>query len=217
MDLLGVSLVSRFQRAFLPLTLLILATALSACQSHSSSSSPALSERPGHPPAGQAGPTAAAQPAAVPMVEGRDPVMEQGARFMTELQEHKRRLEGNPKDKESLLFLGNANMQISRYEQARHYYRRYLELDPNHVGVRTDLATIYYTEKNVEAAVRELKSVLARDPHYPPALFNLGLIHSMDKKDYPEAVATWEALLKENPDHPKAAEVRQRIEEMKKS
>jgi tetratricopeptide (TPR) repeat protein len=142
--------------------------------------------------------------------------MEQGAKFMVVVNQHKQRLEKNPKDKDALMFMGNANYDINRFDQAKEYYKRYLEIDPAHPGVRTDLATSYYRIKDVDSAVRELKTVLARTPEHEAALYNLGLILRQEKNDNPGAVKAWETLLKAHPNHPKAVEVRKQIDEMKK-
>ncbi|HUK56673.1 MAG TPA: tetratricopeptide repeat protein [Nitrospiria bacterium] len=157
------------------------------------------------------------QAAGTPSPSRRDPLMEQGAHFMSVVMEYKRRLEKNPKDKEALLFLGNANYDINRFDQAKDYYKRYLDIDPTNAGVRTDLATSYYNVKDVDSALRELKSVLSQVPDHEAALYNVGLILWKDKQDKPGAINAWETLLKTHPNYPKAAEVRKQMDEIKKS
>lgn len=213
----------RFQSFFHVLILAVVVSGLTACGSKSSSTNPSPNPSPN--------PFAGAQPsvpqmqgdapflkkqAAVGQPSGRDPLMEQGAKFMAVVNQYKQRLEKNPKDKDALMFLGNANYDINRFEQAKEYYKRYLEIDPTHPGVRTDLATSYYKTQDVDSAVRELKTVLAQIPDHESALYNLGLILRQEKHDNPGAVKVWEALLKAHPNHPKAAEVRKQIAEMKK-
>jgi len=197
---------------------------LAACGSKSSPPGPAANVQ-SHPPQSQdPGPTFQKAPAVqgqTPVVPGqappgRDPLMEQGAHFMSVVMDYKRRLEKDPKDKEALMFLGNANYDINRFDQAKEYYKRYLEIDPKHAGVRTDLATSYYKIKDVDSALREWKTVVAQDPNHEAALYNLGLILWQDKHDNKGAVTAWEALLKAHPSHPNAAEVRKRIAELKK-
>ncbi|MBI3597686.1 MAG: tetratricopeptide repeat protein [Nitrospirae bacterium] len=206
-----------FQIVFRVFILSVAVTGLTACGSNPSSSNPSGSASP---PAVQGqGQTPSPQVAAAPgqPPSGRDPQMEQGAQFMAVVMEYKRRLEKDPKDKEALLLLGNANYDINRFDQAKEYYQRYLEIDPERVGVRTDLATSYYNTKDVDSAVRELKSVVAQVPDHEAALYNLGLILWKDKQDKSGAIKAWETLLKAHPNYPKAAEVRKRIDEMKKS
>lgn len=190
------------------LLLSVMIPVISACEITPSSSSPSTvaqpplaqirQQVPDHPP------------------QGRDPVMERGAGFMAVLMQYKQRLEEDPKDKEALLFLGNANYDIARFEQAGEYYKRYLELDPTHAAVRTDLATTYYNTQDLDSSIRELRTVLAQAPDHAAALFNLGLMLARDKQDRPGAIKTWEALLRAHPDYPRAVEVRREIEELKK-
>ena len=146
---------------------------------------------------------------------GRDPVMEAGAAFMARVTEYKQRLEKNPIDLEALIFLGNANYDITRFDQAREYYERALLIDPTHIRVRTDLATSYYSMGLVDKAIHEIQTVLAQEPFHEAALYNLGLILLNDKKDKNGAVKAWETLLQHHPDSPRASVLRQRVDELK--
>jgi len=209
--------VSRLQASFYVLILTVVVVIPSACGSKASSANPSVLPSP---PAVQAQGLPAAttsQAAGAPSPSGRDPLMEQGAKFMAVVMDYKRRLEKDPKDKEALLFLGNANYDINRFVQAKEYYRRYLEIDPTHAGVRTDLATSDYNTRDVDGALRELRTVVAQDPNHEAALYNLGLILWKDKKDNPGAIQAWESLLKAHPNHPNAAEIQKQIDQMKKS
>ena len=74
----------------------------------------------------------------------RDPDMVAGATFMVRVTEIKQQLEKNPNDLEAVIFMGNANYDITRFKEASEYYQRALELDANNLYVRTDLATSYF-------------------------------------------------------------------------
>jgi tetratricopeptide (TPR) repeat protein len=190
---------------------------LAACGSKSSPPGLSVNVQSLAPQAQGQGPTFQQAPAATRQApSGRDPLMEQGAHFMSVVMDYKRRLEKDPRDKEALMFLGNANYDINRFDQAKDYYKRYLEIDPTHAGVRTDLATSYYKTKDVDSAVRELKTVVAQVPDHEAALYNLGLLLWQDKQDNPGAIKAWEVLLKAHPSHPKSVEIRKQIAEMKK-
>lgn len=207
------SCISTFFRVFaLPVAIL----GMTACGMKPSISDPPVTVPPSAPEAQRQTPTFQKMPVPAGQPIGRDPLMEKGAQLMAVVMDYKRRLEKDPKDKESLMFLGNANYDINRFEQAKDYYKRYLELDPTHPGVRTDLATSYYKTGDVDSAVRELKRVVARIPDHEAALYNLGLILWQDKHNNAGAVEAWEALLKAHPNHPKAVEVREQVNEMKK-
>jgi tetratricopeptide (TPR) repeat protein len=147
--------------------------------------------------------------------QSRDPVMEAGARFMVRVTEYKQRLERNPEDMEALVFLGNANYDITRFDKASEYYERVLAIDPTNITVRTDLATSYYKTGQVDRALNEIQTVLQQSPDHETALFNLGIILLSDKTDRKGAIEAWEKLLKEHPDSARSQELRQTIEELR--
>jgi len=209
--------VSRLRAFWAVLVLSVVVSGLTACglKSPSSDSSAAVAPSPPQAQGPVLSPGSQAAEASSP--SGRDPLMEQGAKFMAVVMDNKRRLEKDPRDKEALLFLGNANYDINRFDQAKNYYKRYLEVDPTRAGVRTDLATSYYNLNDVDSALRELRTVLSQDPNHEAALYNFGLILWKNKQDKPGAIQAWETLLKTHPNHPKAAEVRKQIDEMSKS
>lgn len=199
------------------LILTVVVAGPAACSSKVSSTSPPVSPTPPEVQAEVRAASPPPQPGGAPSPSGRDPLMEQGAKFMAVVMDYKRRLEKDPKDKEALLFLGNANYDIHRFDQAKEYYKRYLEIDPTRAGVRTDLATSYYNLKDVNSALRELRTVLTQAPDHEAALYNFGLILWKNKQDKPGAIQAWETLLKTHPNYPKAAEVRKQIDEISKS
>ena len=147
--------------------------------------------------------------------QNRDPVMEAGARFMVRVTEYKQRLERNPEDMETLIFLGDANYDITRFEKASEYYERVLAIDPANIIVRTDLATCYYKTGQVERALNEIQTVLQQSPAHETALFNLGIILLSDKTDRKGAIEAWEKLLEEHPDSTRSRELRKTIEELR--
>lgn len=141
--------------------------------------------------------------------------MEAGAAFMARVTEYKQRLEKNPQDLDALIFLGNANYDITRFDKASEYYTRALEMDPANIRVRTDLATSYYNLGQVDKAISEIRAVLKQEPSYETALFNLGMILLNNKKDKKGTIHAWETLLKKHPNSTRAQGVRQKLEELK--
>jgi cytochrome c-type biogenesis protein CcmH/NrfG len=165
-------------------------------------------------PSGVTGNATSVSPKPPPV--GRDPEMVAGAAFMAKVTEHKNRLEKNPKDLEALIFLGNANYDITRFDNASQYYKSALEIDPTRIHVRTDLATCYLKLGQTDNALAELQKVLKQDPDYENALYNVGLILLEIKKDNQGAIAAWEKLLKKHPDSDKAQAIRERIQKLKR-
>jgi len=131
--------------------------------------------------------------------------------FMQKLQGFKDRLQKDPKDIEALIFLANSNFDIQRYEQARDFYLRALEVDPENVHVRTDLASAYRNLGNSHQAVVALQMVLDRNPNHEVALYNLGIILFQDQNDQQGAAAAWERLVQLNPKDPLADALREKI------
>jgi cytochrome c-type biogenesis protein CcmH/NrfG len=62
-----------------------------------------------------------------------------------------------------------------------------------------------------------LNRALEVDPKSANALFNLGMLNWKVKKDPQAAIQDWELLLKNNPNHPKRAQVESLIAKVKQS
>lgn len=145
----------------------------------------------------------------------RDPAMVAGASFMARVTAYKLRLEKNPNDLEALIFLGNANYDITRFEQSSDYYRKALELDPTNIHVRTDLATSYFNLGRKEEALSEIRKVLEFSPSHETALYNLGVVLLEVRNDTQGAISAWERLLAEHPDSPRAQSIREQVAQLK--
>lgn len=137
--------------------------------------------------------------------------------FMQKLAEYKARLEKDPKDIEALVFMGNANYDIQRFEKAKEFYRKALEVDPNNTHVRTDLASSYRSLGETDQALEELNKVLKSDPKHEVALYNSGIILLNDKNDAEKATAAWEKLVQLKPNDPLSQELKKKISELKQT
>ncbi|MBI3805502.1 MAG: tetratricopeptide repeat protein [Nitrospirae bacterium] len=136
------------------------------------------------------------------------------APFMQKLAEYKARLEKNPKDIEALVFMGNANYDIQRFEKAKEFYQRALDVDPNNNHVRTDLASSYRSLGETDQALEELNKVLKVDPNHEVALYNSGIIYLNDKNDPDKARVVWEKLVQLKPNDPLSEELKKQIKEL---
>ncbi|MFI5303420.1 MAG: tetratricopeptide repeat protein [Nitrospiria bacterium] len=135
---------------------------------------------------------------------------------MAVISSYKERLKTNPKDLEALIFLGNSNFDIKRYEKAKDLYIQALMIDPKNPSVRTDLASCFRNLGQPDQAIVELKTVLALKPDHPPALFNLGVILLSDKDDKRGAILTWQHLLKKHPESPLSHGLAEKIAQLQK-
>ncbi len=94
----------------------------------------------------------------------------------------KRACDANPKDRETIVALGNVlfdiaqkNSEPSGFNDARAYYEKALALQSNDANTRADLGLTYFFGRpsDPQRAIIEYRRSLAIDPHHEPALQNL--------------------------------------------
>jgi cytochrome c-type biogenesis protein CcmH/NrfG len=79
------------------------------------------------------------------------------------------------------------------------------------------MASCLYYSGDVDGAVSQLNQSLKYNPKDANSLFNLGMIKYQGKKDPAGAIATWEQLLKLNPNLDRKPIVEQMIAEARTS
>ena len=89
-------------------------------------------------------------------------------------------------------------------------------MQPEKIGVRTDMATAYWYTGNADAAILEFNKALTYDPNSANTLFNLGIVKWQGKMDIEGAVAAWQKLLATNPNYEGKDKVEQLIAQVKK-
>lgn len=137
------------------------------------------------------------------------------AKAMEEIAAYRRRADENPKDLEALVALGNANLMLRRYDHAKDWYERALQVDPKHQDTRMNLAIALRYLQKPDDAIAQLNQVLAEEPKNAAALYNLGIILIEDKHDQTAGIAKWDALMKAHPDDPRVPQLRQMVEALK--
>ena len=125
------------------------------------------------------------------------------------------RLKANPTDAATLGQLGALYGSAHQFPQSAKYYRKVLESDPKNLGARTQLASSLYYGGEVDEALKQLQQVLKTDPKNANALFNLGMMKWKGKDDAAGAIATWQELLRSNPNLDRKSTVEQMIAEAK--
>jgi cytochrome c-type biogenesis protein CcmH/NrfG len=120
------------------------------------------------------------------------------------------RLQSTPNDPQLLAEIGNIYYDTQTYGEAITYYQKSLALkeDPN---VRTDLGTAYFYTGDPDTALAQFDRTLKADPRFENALFNVVMVKFQGKMDVAGAVAAWEQLLKQSPNHPRRGEIEQLI------
>jgi cytochrome c-type biogenesis protein CcmH/NrfG len=121
------------------------------------------------------------------------------------------KLKTNPKDVELLNKTALTYKAAHQFKDAITYFQKALDVDPKNVAIRTDMASCMYYTGDVDGALAELDKSLTYDPRHPGTLMNIGIIKWQGKNDVPGAVASWEKLLKLNPNFPQKAVIEHMI------
>jgi len=109
------------------------------------------------------------------------------------------KLKGDPNNSDLLAQIGGIYVLSHRFKEAAGYFDRVLQVDPKNVAARTQMASCLYYTGDVDGAISQLQQSLRYDPKDPNSLFVLGMIKWQGKQDSKGAVATWQQLLKLNP------------------
>lgn len=109
------------------------------------------------------------------------------------------KLKSNPHDSSLLVQVAAIYHTTHRFKEAADFYNRALESDPKNVAVRTKLASSLYRNGDIDGAITQLNRSLKEQPTDANTLFDLGMIKLQGKGDAKGALATWQRLLKTNP------------------
>jgi tetratricopeptide (TPR) repeat protein len=82
-----------------------------------------------------------------------------------------------PADLDALRTLGNIAYDRENTDAAVRYYQRYLEQKPDDAFVLTDLGTMFLSANNIPRAIATYEAVLATDPKFFQAQFNLAIAY----------------------------------------
>jgi len=126
-------------------------------------------------------------------------------------------LKSKPNDAKLLNQIGIVYRSAHQFDAAQQYFQKSLDVDPKNADVRTDMAACMFYTGNVDGAIGELQQALKYDPKHPGALMNLGIIEWRAKNDVPDAVASWQKLLKLNPGFPQKEQVERLIADAQQS
>jgi tetratricopeptide (TPR) repeat protein len=124
------------------------------------------------------------------------------------------KVKSDPTNFDLLAQAGNTAMKGGDPRLAADYYGRALKIKDDQ-GVRINLANAYFRAEDADRALAELATVLKADPKNDLALYNVGVVRLMGKRDAKGAIASWERFLKYHPDHPHKAQVQEMIRRAK--
>ena len=121
----------------------------------------------------------------------------------------------SPKNANAWITYGNALMDTGRYNEAVEAYGKALALDPKNVDVRVDMGTCLKNSGRPQQAVEEYKKAIKQNPNHAYAHRNMGVVLSFDIHDKQGGIREFEKYLELSPNAADAAEIRQRIQELK--
>jgi tetratricopeptide (TPR) repeat protein len=122
-----------------------------------------------------------------------------------------------PGDLDTLVKLGDANLEARRYDVAERWYKEALAKKPDNVGARSDLGLSYFLREppQAEKAVAEMRRALEYDPGHIPTLHNLTLVLAKTG-DFGGAEAALERLSKINPQSPSLPQLREELDKARR-
>jgi len=132
--------------------------------------------------------------------EGHPPVEGQTAAASQQLRQQVGEIEGllaaNPNDPKLLAAMGNVYFDASRWNEARTWYERSLEVAPDDVDVLTDLAVVFRNLEQPQLTIEMLDRAIALSPDHWQAWYNKVVVYQFDLHEHDQA-ATSLARLKE--------------------
>lgn len=105
-----------------------------------------------------------------------------------------------PDDFQSWVQLGHLYFDTDQADKAITAYETSLKYHSGDANLLTDLGVMYRRIKQPEKAIEWFEKAQALDQVHQPSRFNEGIVRFYDLKDTEGAIASWEELLKINPD-----------------
>lgn len=123
----------------------------------------------------------------------------------------------DPKNAALLIEIAGTYQASHQFKDAADYFGKALKIDPKNVSARTEMASCLYYSGDVDGAVAQLTQALKYNPKDANSLFNLGMIKYRGKNDATGAIASWQELLRTNPNLDRRPIVEQMIAEAQAS
>jgi cytochrome c-type biogenesis protein CcmH/NrfG len=123
-------------------------------------------------------------------------------------------LKQNPKDTDTMVKVGGYYFAGRQFDNAARYWEMAASIKPS-ADALTKLANAQYYGGSGDKAIASLNQALQLDPKSADALFDMGMLQWQVKGDVKAAIASWETLVKTNPNHPQIQEVKKMIAKAK--
>lgn len=104
-----------------------------------------------------------------------------------------------PDDHQAWTRLGNLYFDTDQPQKAIAAYEKSLAQNPKDANVLTDLGVMYRRIKEPHQAIARFEQAMAADPTHLPSRYNKGIVLIGDLGDPQGAIASWEEMLKIDP------------------
>jgi tetratricopeptide (TPR) repeat protein len=121
-------------------------------------------------------------------------------------------LQGDPKNVNATVQLGNVYFDAERWDDAIKWYGRALELDPRNADASTDLGVSYYYTNKPDEALAQFEKSLAISPTHTKTLLNKGIVLAFGKQDLKAAATEWQKVVDLAPDSPEGQAARRALQ-----
>jgi tetratricopeptide (TPR) repeat protein len=111
--------------------------------------------------------------------------------------------------------MGNLYAQLGNPDRAISYYQKAIAQKKDFAQAYYGLALIYYQQGNLEESLRKTDQLLQIDPYFALGYNQLGLVYERLGRKM-EAASAYQRYLEMQPNDPKAAEIKQLIEILKR-
>lgn len=122
---------------------------------------------------------------------------------------------GDPKNVEARVQLGNLYQDAERFTDAIKWYEQALALDPKNVDVSTDLGVSYYSSNQTDRALKQFEHSLSVNPKHTKTLLNQGIVRAFGKQDLAGAQESWQKVVDMAPGTPEAQTAQRALESLK--
>lgn len=108
---------------------------------------------------------------------------------------------------------GDMAQPADEWDKAIGYYHRALEIDPNNVDVRTDMANLIQWLGRTDEAISEYRMGKQINPKHPQTRTNLIILLAEGKKDYKGAVREYEELIAAIPEEAGNPDLKKQVDQ----
>lgn len=106
----------------------------------------------------------------------------------------------SPQNYQAWTRLGNLYYDTEQPEKAIAAYTKSLELHKGDANIMTDLGVMYRLANQPQKAIEQFDRAMLENPAHLPSRYNKGIVQMYDLNDPQGAIASWEEMLKIDPE-----------------